>query len=415
MSARGKEEGSEGPEGYTRRSSLAVGLGMLATACGGGSSGGSPSPAPTPAPAPTTTPTPAPTPAGSIAAAAAAKNMKFGSAFNWDAPGADAGSFNNPNYATLLERDCNILVPENELKWEGLRPTSSTFNYTQADQMVAYARSKGMEIRGHTLLWYVEERFPTWLENYDYGVSPRAEAERLIREHVTQVASHFAADITSWDVINEAIDNGTGNLRQHSMSAAVGGDASLLDLAFETARDVLPGAELVYNDFMDWGSTAHRNGVLNLLRGFRDRNVPVDTLGIQSHIGFYSAGTAQSIVDAQRPAMEAWLDEIVALGYRLKITEMDINDRNRAGTLAQRDADGAILAKGWLDMLMAYPQLDEVLVWGMCDKYSWLQGFAGPRPDGTPIRAAPYDDLFQPKPLRTAYMEAFQNTSARPA
>jgi endo-1,4-beta-xylanase len=404
--------------GYTRRNSLALGVGMLATACGGGGGGGgggSPTPSPAPAPAPAPAPTPAPTPTGSIAAAAAAKNMKFGSAFNWAAPGADAGSFNNPNYATLLERDCNILVPENELKWEALRPSSTTYNYTQADQMVAYAKSKGMEIRGHTLLWYVEERFPTWLENYDYGVSPRAEAERLIREHVTQVASHFAADITSWDVINEAIDGGTGNLRQHSMSAAVGGDASLLDLAFHTARDVLPGAELVYNDYMDWGGTTHRNGVLNLLRGFRDRGVPVDTLGIQSHIGFYSAGSAQSIVDAQRPAMEDWLDEIVALGYRLKITEMDINDRNRAGTIAQRDADGATLAKGWLDMLMAYPLLDEVLVWGMCDKYSWLQGFGAPRADGTAIRAAPYDSSFQPKPLRDTYMEAFQNTTARPA
>jgi endo-1,4-beta-xylanase len=404
--------------GYTRRSSLALGLGMLTAACGGGGSP-TPSPAPAPAPAPTPTPTPTPTPApppaGSIAAAAAAKNMKFGSAFAWSQPGADAGSFANPNYATLLERDCNILVPENELKWEALRPTASTYDFARADAMLAYAKSKGMEMRGHTLLWYVQERFPTWLENYDYGVSPRAEAERLIREHVTQVATRYAADISSWDVVNEAIDGGTGGLRQHSMSAAVGGDASLLDLAFRTARDVLPAGELVYNDYMDWGSTTHRQGVLNLLRGFRDRNVPVDTLGIQSHIGFFSPGSAQSIVDAQRPAMKAWLDEVVALGYRLKITEMDINDRNRAGTIAQRDADGATLARGWLDLLLSYPQLDEVLVWGMCDKYSWLQGFGAPRPDGTPIRAAPYDDLFQAKPLRATYMEAFQNTTARPA
>ncbi len=341
--------------------------------------------------------------------------MKFGSTFAWSAPNADAGSFANPNYAALLERDCNILVPENELKWEAIRPSSSTFDFARADDMLAYAKAHGMEMRGHTLLWYVEERFPTWLENYDYGVAPRAEAERLIREHVTQVATHFAGDITSWDVINEAIDGATGNLRQHSMSAAVGHDHSLLDLAFRTARDVLPGGELVYNDYMDWGSTTHRDGVLNLLRGFRDRNVPVDTLGIQSHIGFYSGGSAQSIVDAQRPAMEAWLDQVVALGYRLKITEMDINDRNRAGTIAQRDADCATLAAGWLDMLLDYDELDEVLVWGMCDKYSWLQGFGAPRPDGTPVRPTPYDDLFQAKPLRTTYMEAFQNTTARTA
>ena len=49
------------------------------------------------------------------------------------------------------------------------------------------------------------------------------------------------------------------------------------------------------------------------------------------------------------------------------------------------------LAKGWLEMLMAYPQLDEVLVWGMCDKYSWLQGFGAPRPAacGSTCRRSP--------------------------
>ena len=400
----------------TRRASLGVGLGALVTACGGG---GLPTPTPspigtaTPRPTPSPTPTPTPTATGSIAAAAAAKNIKFGSTFAWSTAGANAGSFANPQYAALLERDCNILVPENELKWESIRPSATQFDFTRADDMLAYAQRQNMEMRGHTLLWYVEERFPGWQRTYDYGTNPRAEAERLIREHVTQVASRYASSITSWDVVNEAVEPSTGGLRQHSLSATVGNDPSLLDLAFRTARDVLPTGELVYNDFMDWGSTTHRNGVLDLLRGFRNRNVPVDTLGIQAHIGFFSGGTAQSIVDAQRPAMEAWLDQVVALGYRLKITEMDVNDRNRAGTIAQRDADCATYARGWLDMLLAYNELDEVLVWGMADRYSWLQNFGTPRADGTALRPTPYDNDFAPKPLRQTYIDAFNAASVR--
>ena len=401
----------------TRRGTLGLGLGMLVTACGG--DGGTPTPSPiatatpTPSPTPTPTPTPAPSPSGSIAEMARAKNMKFGSTFAWSQPNADAGSFANPDYAALLERDCNILVPENELKWQAIRPSSTTYDFGRPDEMLAYAKARGMEMRGHTLLWYVEERFPAWLRSYDYGSDPRAEASRLVQDHVTRVATRYRADITSWDVVNEAIDPATGNLRRHSLSAAVGEDASLLDLAFRTARDVLPAGELVYNDYMDWGTPTHRAGVLNLLRGFRDRNVPVDTLGIQSHIGFYSSGSAQSIVDAQRPAMEAWLDEIVALGYRLKITEMDINDRGRAGTIAQRDADCAVLARGWMDMMLAYPQLDEVLLWGMCDKYSWLQRTGSARADGTLLRPTPYDPDFAPKPLRQTYMDAFAAAASR--
>ena len=339
--------------------------------------------------------------------------MKFGSTFAWSQPNADAGSFANPDYAALLERDCNVLVPENELKWQAIRPTASTYDFSRADDMRDYARAQNMELRGHTLLWYVQERFPGWLSSYDFGPNPRAEAERLVREHVETMARHYQGDITSWDVVNEAIQPETGALRVNSLSQAVGGDTSLLDLAFRTARSVLPNAELVYNDYMDWGTPVHRNGVLELLRGFRDRNVPVDTLGIQSHIGFYSPGTAQSIVDYNVPIMRDWLDEVVALGFKLKITEMDINDRNRAGTIEQRDADCAILARGWLDLLLSYPELNEVLVWGMCDKYSWLQNFGSPRADGTPLRPCPYDSAFQPKLLRQAYMDAFDAAAAR--
>ncbi|WP_027443670.1 endo-1,4-beta-xylanase [Erythrobacter cryptus] len=407
--------------GMDRRAVMAMGLGMIVVGCGGGGSsssgpiaGGTPTPSPTPSPTPTPTPTPTPSPTGSLAAAAAAKGLRFGSTFAWASPGADAGSFNNPNYAALLETDCNLLVPENELKWEALRPSASTFNFARADEMVAYAEARRMKIRGHTLLWYVGERFPGWLRTYDFGPNPRLEAERLVRTHIETVIRHYGSRINDWDVVNEAVNPSTGTIRtDNSLAQAVGGDTSLLDLAFRTARTELPTAELLYNDYMDWGSTTHRNGVLNLLRGFRDRNVPVDTLGIQSHIGFYSSGSAQSIVDAQVPAMRAFLDEVVALGYKLKITEFDVNDRQRAGSIAQRDADAAVLTRGWMDLLLSYRQLNEVLVWGMSDRYSWLQSFAGPRADGTPLRPCPYDANFAAKPMRQAILESLEAAPAR--
>jgi endo-1,4-beta-xylanase len=400
--------------GIDRRGVVAMGLGLLAAGCGGGSGTPTPTPRPTPTPSPTPTPTPSPTPTISLAAAAVAKGLRFGSTFAWSNPGADAGSFANPDYARLLEAECNVLVPENELKWEAIRPSATSYDFTRADAMLAYAESKGMAMRGHTLLWYVAERFPVWLRDFNYGADPRAEAERLVREHIQTVCRHYGNRITSWDVVNEAIDPATGAIRtNHGLSLAVGGDASLLDLAFRTARAELPDAELVYNDYMDWGTPTHRNGVLQLLQGFRDREVPVDTLGIQSHIGFYSDGSAQSIVDFQVPAMKAWLDAIVALGYRIKLTEMDINDRRRAGTIAQRDADGAVLAKGWLDLLLSYPECNEVLFWGMTDRYSWLQSFESARPDGTELRPCPYDRNFAAKPMRQAILDALNAAPER--
>jgi endo-1,4-beta-xylanase len=338
--------------------------------------------------------------------------MRFGTTFAWSAPNADAASFANPAYAALIERDCQLVVPENEMKWEYQSSAENVYDWTRANAMLAYAESKGLQMRGHTMMWYIQERFPAWLRTYDMGSNPRATAERIVRTHVQSVSRQFGNRIKSWDVINEAVQPETGALRRNILADAVGGDPSLLDLAYRTAREELPGCELVYNDYMNWGSTTHRNGVLALLRGFRDRNVPIDALGIQSHIGFYSSGTAQQIADAQIPQMRAWLDQVTALGYRLIITELDVSDQNRTGTIAQRDADVATYGKAWLDLLFSYPQLKDVLVWGLNDKYSWLQSFQR-RPDGQPLRPLPYDAAFQPKPLYNAIAQAFAATSVR--
>ena len=53
----------------------------------------------------------------SLDALANRSGRRFGSAVAGP-PGADAGSFANPAYAALLERECELLVPENELKWQ---------------------------------------------------------------------------------------------------------------------------------------------------------------------------------------------------------------------------------------------------------------------------------------------------------
>ncbi len=406
---------------YTRRASLALGLGLAVTACGGGANGGgallsgspspTPAPAPFPTPTPTATPTPAPAPTGNIGALAASKGMRFGSACAWSAQGADAGSFANPNYATLLERDCNILVPENELKWAALRPSATSFDFTRADAMLTYARAHGMEMRGHNLLWYDGQYDPAWLSTFDFGNDPRSSAQALVRTHVQTVMRHYGSSIQSYDVINEAVSPSTGNLRTNTLARQVGGDTSLLDLAFLTARQESSTAELVYNDYMDAGTPNHRQGVLALLRGFKERGIPVDTLGVQSHLGFYSSGSAKDIAQYNVDNMKPFLDQVVGMGYKLKVTELDVNDTQRQGTIEQRDADTAVLVRAWLDMMMSYTQLTDILVRGMSDRYSWLQSnLFGMRWDGQPKRPTLYDASFQAKPMRQAIIEAFAAT-----
>ncbi|RIA43703.1 endo-1,4-beta-xylanase [Hephaestia caeni] len=345
--------------------------------------------------------------APSIDAVARKGKRRFGSAFGWSPPGADAGSFANPAYAALLERECGVLVPENELKWQALRPDAASFAFDRVDAMLDYAMRQGMAVRGHTLLWHRPKWMPAWAESHDFGSTPATEAERLLTTHIETVMRHCGPRIASWDVVNEAVDPETGGLIEIALSRAMGGAQQSIDLAFHTARAHAPAAELVYNDFMSWGagSATHRTGVLRLLEGFRARGVPVDTLGIQSHLVTNGPDIAATVA-RQESDWRAFLDAVVAMGYRLIITELDVRDTGLAAPFAVRDPLVADYTRAYLDIMLGYPQLGDVLVWGMCDKYSWLDGF-DPRDDGKPRRGCCYDPDFRATPMRAAIAAAF--------
>ncbi|HVJ00851.1 MAG TPA: endo-1,4-beta-xylanase, partial [Sphingomonas sp.] len=183
--------------------------------------------------------------------------------------------------------------------------------------------------------------------------------------------------------------------------------------AFHTARAGAPKAELVYNDYMSWepGNETHRAGVLKLLEGFRKRNVPVDALGVQSHIGLYGGSVAEAVKRQEKPWRD-FVDEVTGMGYKLVITEMDVNDKGLQRDFAARNRAVADYAGAYLDVMFAYPQLRDVLVWGMADKYNWLQGFSK-RPDGAPLRPSPYDAEFRAKPLHAAIARSFTAAPAR--
>ncbi|WP_294318911.1 endo-1,4-beta-xylanase [uncultured Sphingomonas sp.] len=336
--------------------------------------------------------------------AAAQGGRRFGSAFAWAPPGRDAGSFDNPAYAALLQRDCAVLVAENQMKWQAIRPAADRFAFTQFDAMVDWAMRHGFAMRGHTLYWAYSKWFPAWLNGYDFGQRPATAAAGILDRHIETVTRRYGRKIYSYDVVNEAVDPDTGGLRETSLSPAMGGTINVLDHAFRTARAAAPHAQLVYNDYMSWedGNEKHRAGVLSLLEAFRRRGTPVDALGVQSHIGlFQPTSNAGAVAHRLEPEWRRFLDRVVAMGYRLVITEFDVRDRGLPIAIGPRDRGVADFARAYLDIMLSYPQLGDVLAWGLSDRYSWLRGFE-PRPDGAVARGCPYDMDLRPKPLRDA-------------
>src|SRR6202034_3166496 len=82
-----------------------------------------------------------------------------------------------------------------------------------------------------------------------------------------------------------------GGFRNSPWQKVLGGEGPVpayIEVAFRTARRVDPKALLVYNDYgiegEDDASAKKREAVMGLLREMRRRQVPLDALGVQSHI-----------------------------------------------------------------------------------------------------------------------------------
>ena len=151
----------------------------------------------------------------------------------------------------------------------------------------------------------------------------------------------------------------------------------------------------------------HRAKVLELLEGFRKRNVPVDALGIQAHIGDHDPDKSSAFGLHDERAWRDFLDRVTAMGYTLLITELDVSDKRLPADIGTRDRETARYLRSFLDTCFVYKQLKDVIVWGMSDGYSWHQSLT-PRADGLRKRPCPYDEEVRPKPMRTAVADAFK-------
>ncbi|WP_343044487.1 endo-1,4-beta-xylanase [Sphingomonas hominis] len=351
-------------------------------------------------------------PAGGLQALAAARGLRIGSCFAWGRPGADRGSFANPAYAALLRRDCGILVPENEMKWQAIRPSATRFDFTRLDAMIGWAEKVGLPVRGHNLLWHQPKWMPAWEEAHDFGANPSRAAHDLLVGHIDTVCKRYNARIRSYDVVNEAVNPADGTLYDTALSRALGSPQETLDLTFRAARAAAPNAQLVYNDYMSWepGNATHRAGVLRLLEGFKARGVPVDALGVQSHIVTQGVDARVSVASLEGE-WHRFLDAVTAMGYDLVITELDVRDNALPADIAVRDHAVADFTRGYLDVMLSYPSLRDILLWGMTDRYSWIEGFE-PRKDKAARRPCPYDANFKAKPMRSAIAAAI--TAAPP-
>ena len=125
-------------------------------------------------------------------------------------------------------------------------------------------------------------------------------------------------------MVNEAIlpvDGQPGGLRKSLWYEQIGPE--YIELAFRTARAADPHARLTYNDYgVESESDEHaerRHLILELLRSLKKRNVPLDAVGIQSHVK-----AAQPVSFGK--GLADYIEAIRQMGLEVYLTELDVNE-----------------------------------------------------------------------------------------
>jgi endo-1,4-beta-xylanase len=347
------------------RLALAAVLVVALAACGGG--GDSPTTPSTPAPGaspdvPATDPDP-------LRNAAAAARKWVGAAVQ------SSLLQNDPTYAAVFAKHFDYVTAEYEMKWDPVQRQPGVFDFSGADQVVGFAETHGMNVKGHALVWHAAT--PAWVEE----LSP-PELQIALEDHIRTVVGRYRGRVAVWDVVNEAIDDSTGGLRDTLFLQGLG--PGYIAQAFRLAREADPEALLVYNDYGAERLNRKSDAVYELVKGLKEGGVPIDGVGLQMH------------VDATRtpPVGEvaANMARLADLGLLVNISEMDVRIRGLGGATTSRLQRQREVYRDLVGACVAQPRCDTVTFWGFTDAHSWIDSFFA---EDDPLL---FDEQYQAKP-----------------
>jgi endo-1,4-beta-xylanase len=308
-------------------------------------------------------------------------------------------------YAALFAKHCDLFAPI--LSWRPVSPSPGVEN-REWDPNISFARAQGFQLTGAHLLWHFE--VPTWFA----ALPDQASAKNAAISHIHAMVSHYAGQVLSWNVVNEAINPEDGRpdgLRSNILIDKLGPD--FFDFAYRTARAADPSALLVYNEYdLEENNSVHearRSALLRLLDRLQGQGTPIDGIGLQTHLKTRHFQFDEGVY-------RAFIRNIASRGLKVIISELDVLDIGAPSEIAARDRAVADLYKQVLSVALDEPAVIAVITWGISDRYSWYNLWDEPyfrRPDGLPKRPLPFDDGFQPKPAFYALQAALENAPRR--
>lgn len=281
-----------------------------------------------------------------------------------------SGLADNQTFREILLDDYNSITAENDMKMANMFPGPDTYDWSDGDDIVAYAQENGLRVHGHALVWH--SSIPGWLNSFD-GTDEEFEAQ--IEGYIKATVAHFAEAtmtvdgeeipvVASWDVVNEIFEG--SSLRNSLFRQRLGDDyASKL---FTWAREADEDVKLFYNDYNIEFETAKRNAMLAMIADFQTNNIPIDGIGFQMHVNHDFPA---------RSAITTAVSSAVNTGLLIHFSELDIKVNYNEDIEELTEERAALQEEKYKEIAEEYNKIPAaqqfgITIWGMRDEDSWL-------------------------------------------
>ncbi len=299
-------------------------------------------------------------------------------------------------YDEVYKKEFNSITAENAMKMKSIlkgmdENGNPVFDWTQSDAIVEYAMVNNMNLHGHTLVWY--NSIPEFL--MDFKGSDQ-EFDSFIEKYITEVVTRYKGKVASWDVVNEAIDEGTSEFRKSIFYDRMGSD--YVKKCFQYARNADMEVKLFYNDYGLVYDKKKQEGTFDMVDDLMADGL-IDGVGIQMHIDF-NFPSKKDIQDAT--------DRIVQRKLLVHFSELDVKTNPKGeqqeftkDRIEQQAQKIFVVVQVYNSIPKAYKYA--LTVWGLKDDDSWITPTYG-FPDWPLL----FDSNFDKKRAYSGFLQALE-------